>query len=104
MLQESYKSLTTNLGESKNTDQYLDRFRNIQSLKTDLAKEIYSDYQTLMDSIGDENLNTDEINGRLTDIYNEVESTTKILGPAGRIAKDTCNQQTKNAGGNCTGK
>lgn len=104
VIKKNYNDLIDNLNKSNNTDQYLDRFRNIESLKTNLAKEIYTDYQSLMDSISDENLNTDEINGRLTDIYNEVNNMTTVLNPARRVAKDTCNQQTKNAGGNCTGK
>ena len=63
-----------------------------------------SDYLSLTTRIGDENLTTDETMGHLAAIYTELDTTTKMLAPYRKIAKDTCNQQTQNESGNCTGK
>lgn len=103
-LDQAYEGLSKGLAQSRNTEEYLDRYSDIQALKTDLAREIYVDYQSLVDRISDENLNADENIGRLADIYNEVDATAKLIDPYRKVAKETCNQQTQNESGNCTGK
>ena len=99
-----YDGISSGLEESKTTDEWVQRYENIQAMETDIGKEILLDYQSLVDRIGDENLSTDQINGKLTGILAEIDTATKTLEPYRELAQKACKGQTQNESGNCTGK
>jgi hypothetical protein len=100
----SYYSFTPPIEEAKSTDDWLERYRNKETLETDVAVEITLQFMTLRDQIGNEQISKDSYEGKLGSIYLELDSATRLLEPYRKVAQKICAQdQTSNAAGSgCT--
>jgi hypothetical protein len=92
-------SFTPKPETAPDTDAWIARYKNIQTLQADVAKDVLERYQLLMDQIGEEQMLKDSIEGRLGRIYIELESGTRLLEPYKKVARDVCNSQTSNEKG-----
>lgn len=87
---------------SVSTDQWLSRLKNLQNLGNDLMIEITGQFKQQMDNIGDGQLAKDTYQGKLGDIYIQLEAAQEWLKWMRKISRKICKQDvTKNvdAGG-----
>jgi hypothetical protein len=95
-----YYSFAPPVEEAKTTDDWLARYRNLESLKTDVAVEITTQFITLRDQIGNEQISKDSYEGKLGSMYTELESGIKLLRQYRKVAQKICSQdQTSNEKG-----
>lgn len=83
--------------EAESTDDWVARYQNIQALQTDVGQEILSKYQGLMSQIGDAQLTKDTYEGKLGQIYIELQTGIDQIEPMRKVAQKICSQdQTSN--------
>lgn len=90
--------------DAKNSDEYLERYRNLAEMKTDVAQEIAEDYLQTLSFISDENVSTDNNLGQLVEMHVLLSKTLKAIDPYKKTSSEACKGQAKNMGGNCNGE
>lgn len=89
---KSYYTFVPKVEDAKNTDDWVARYKNIQSLQTDVGKEVVDKYARLMSQIGDAQESKDIYEGKLARIYIELETGKKFLEPYRKVAQKICQQ------------
>lgn len=95
-----YDGIKTMLTKPQTTDKYMQTTQTLATLRTDINREILSDYEKAKSLIGPENLSADETVGKLIDTHILLESTNKFVKPYIKVAEQTCNGQSTGEG-NC---
>lgn len=90
--------------DSKNTDQYLERYRNLGDLKTEVGKEVAAEFEQAKASISDENVSVDNNVGQLIEMHVILSKTLKAIDPYKKTSTKACKDQAQNKGGNCNGE
>lgn len=96
----------SNLGQprpedAKNTEEYLERYKNLVDLKTDLGKEIGAEYEQARSLISSENVSVDENVGQLLEMHVVLSKTINTMRPYCETSRQACLQQAKNVAANC---
>lgn len=78
--------------DAKHTEDWVARYKNIQSLQTDVGKEVVDKYAKLMSQIGDAQESKDIYEGKLARIYIELETGKQFLEPYRKVAQKICQQ------------
>jgi hypothetical protein len=89
---KDFYTFVPKMEDAKTTDDWIDRYKNIQTLQTDVGKEVLDKYIRLMSQMGDAQLSKDIYEGKLGRIYIELESGTKFLEPYRKVAQKICQQ------------
>lgn len=94
---KNHYTFVPKIEEAKSTDDWIARYKNIQSLQTDVGKEVVEKYAKLMSQIGDAQESKDIYEGKLARIYIELETGKKFLEQYRKVAQKICQQgQTQN--------
>jgi hypothetical protein len=98
-----YVEAEQTFAKSKNTDEYMERLKNLKEFKTDLAKELASEKEAALSLIGDDTVSVDNNVGQLLETHILLSKTLKSIAPAEQTSKEACNAQV-NGQGNCRGE
>ncbi len=100
---KSIYSFAPKLEEAKSTDDWLAVYRSNATLVTNIGQEVLAKYIYLRDQIADEQITKDTYEGKLGRIYQELNSSVRLLEPFRKVAQKICSQdQTSNeAGSGC---
>ncbi|MFZ3233664.1 MAG: hypothetical protein WA194_09380 [Patescibacteria group bacterium] len=87
--------------DAKNSDDYLERYRNLARLKSDVASEIADDYIQAKASISDDNASADNNVGQLLEMHVILSKTMKTMAPYCETSRKACLDQAGNVPANC---
>ncbi len=87
--------------DAKNSDDYLERYRNLARLKGDVASEIADDYIQASASISDDNVSADNNVGQLLEMHVILSKTMKTMAPYCETSRKACLDQAGNVPANC---
>lgn len=90
--------------KAKNSEEYLERLKNLTELKTSVGTEIQSEYLELLALVSDENVSVDNNLGQLVEMHVILSKTLKAIDPYRETSTKACNEQARNYGGNCRGE
>lgn len=94
---KTFYTFVPKVEEAKTTDDWVDRYKNIQELQTDVGQEVLVKYLGLMSQIGDAQLTKDTYEGKLGRIYIELQTGIDQIAPMRKVAQKICSQdQTSN--------